>query len=316
MQPLRPGSIFGDRYEILERLADGGMGQVYRALHLPLCREVALKLLQAHASADFAARFEREAHATARLDHPHCVRIVDTGRASERQYIAMELLHGPTLAAALLDERALAVPRAIQIARNLLGALDHAHRLGVLHRDIKPDNVMLVTRGAVIIDFGLACLRDESPVTQIGMCVGSPSYIAPERLLGRPYDARADLYAVGVILYEMLGGSRPFVGASPEEIMQRALARPPRPLRALRDDVPPALDAVVLRALAKDPARRFESAGEMLVALDEARLAGRGVTGVDEAAASTMIQLAFTQPSLRARLWSWLRYGPWRWRRA
>ena len=220
----------------------------------------------------------------------------------------MELLHGPTLATALLDERALAVPRAIQIARN--------HRLGVLHRDIKPDNVMLVTRGPVIIDFGLACLRDESPVTQIGMCVGSPSYIAPERLLGRPYDARADLYAVGVILYEMLGGSRPFVGSSPEEIMQRALARPPRPLRALRDDVPPALDAVVMRALAKDPARRFESAGEMLVALDEARLAGRGVTSVDEAAASTMIQLAFTQPSLRARLWSWLRYGPWRWRRA
>ena len=303
MLPLRPGSVFADRYEIVARLADGGMGQVYRAIHLPLCKEVALKVLGAEG---FAARFELEAHALARLDHPACVRIVDTGRAGDRQYIAMELLEGPTLAEAL-DAGQLAIPQAIRIARAVLGALAHAHARGVLHRDVKPDNVILAARGAVLIDFGLACLRDEAAVTQAGMCVGSPSYIAPERLLGRPYDERADLYPVGVILYEMLAGIRPFVGSTPRETMRHALDRPPRPLRAVRDDVPPALADVVTRALAKDPARRFASATEMLVALDEARH--------DEAAASsTVIHLPVALPSRRARLWGWLRYGRWRWR--
>jgi len=305
VRSLRPGSVFADRYEIVDRLADGGMGQVYRAIDLPLCREVALKLV---GSSAHAARFEVEAHALARLDHPGCVRIVATGHADDRQYIAMELLPGPTLSELLLAEDQLPVPRAVRIARELLRALGHAHDRGVLHRDVKPDNAILAPRGVVLIDFGLACLRDEAAITQTGMCVGSPSYLAPERLLGRPADARADLYGVGVILYEMLGGIRPFVGATPREIMRHALERPPRPLRALRDDLPPALVEIVTRALAKDPARWFETAAEMLVALDEARH--------DEASASsTVIHLPVALPSRRARLWSWLRYGRWRWGR-
>ncbi len=318
MKPLEPGTLFGDRYEILEAVGDGGMGQVYRAVQLPLGQEVAIKLLGTAATADLEERFEREAHATARLDHPGCVRIVDFGRAAERQFIAMELLRGPTLAEVLLETGALAIAQATHITRDLLGAIAHAHGRGVLHRDVKPANVMLVERGAVLIDFGLATLRDDAHLTQAGACVGSPSYIAPERLRGEPADERADVYSVGVILYEMLGGMRPFIGSSSREIMESALARPPRPLRVLRPEIGAALEAVVARALAKDPARRYVSAAAMLgaleVALAERALPGAAASSTSSASGSTMLQLVFTEPSRWARLWTWLRYGTWRWR--
>jgi serine/threonine-protein kinase len=150
------------------------------------------------------------------------------------------------------------------------------------------------------------------------MCIGSPSYLAPERLRGAPHDERADLYAVGVILYEMLAGVRPFIGSRPEEIMQHALERPPRPLRATRPELPRALDDVIMRALAKDPARRFADAEEMLSALENlAQPIGdlaHAVDGERDPESSTMMQIAVIRPSLLARAWSWLRYGRWRWR--
>jgi len=337
---LEVGAIFADRYEILAAVGSGGMGRVYRARHLGLAKEVALKVLSPPTRGlllndDVEVRFAREARAVARLDHPGCVRVLDHGRAGGAQYIAMELLEGETLGSALAAGP-FSTARALGVARQLLLALAHAHDNGVIHRDIKPENVMLTRCGrrpramdphdssgperAVLIDFGLAALRDEVPLTAVGMCLGSPSYLAPERLLGHPHDTRTDLYAVGVVLYEMIAGQKPFVGASPEHTMQLALHRPPRPLRAIRRNIPTVLDRVVRRALAKDPARRFQDAEEMLLALGDvpsddeiAQLCA--ATERDESAPTiALARLELREPSLLSRIWTWLRYGGWRWR--
>ncbi|MDB4954702.1 MAG: serine/threonine protein kinase [Myxococcales bacterium] len=319
---LAPDAIFAERYEIISLLGRGGMGEVHRAEHLALGREVALKVLKARATPDSEARFEREARAIARLEHPSCVRILDYGTWQGSRYIAMELVDGQTLATALRSDGQFSTARAVGVTRNVLAALAHAHAKGVLHRDVKPENVMLASRGisrAVLIDFGLAALGDEAPLTASGMCLGSPSYIAPERLLGQPHDARADLYAAGVILYEMLAGTRPFVGSSPEQIMHQALHRPPRPLRAIRKDIPRVLDALITRALAKDPDKRFADAEDMLSALADVPLDDEmpapELVAHDEQA-TTMTQLALPRVSIWARVWGWLRYGRWRWTRA
>jgi serine/threonine-protein kinase len=316
---LPVGSVFAERYEILAEIGRGGMGRVYRARHTGLAKEVALKVL-AGGPAEYEARFAREARAIARLDHPGCVGVLDHGRSGGVPYIAMELLEGQTLAAAIEQGR-FTPERAVSIARQLLLALAHAHGQGVIHRDIKPSNVVLATRGngtrAVLIDFGLAALANELPLTGVGMCLGSPSYLAPERLLGQPHDVRTDLYAVGVVLYEMIAGVKPFAGDSAKETMQLALARPPRPIRAVRRDISPALDRVIQRALAKEPGRRYSDAEEMLLALDDAVDSDRAAIASDEAdAAATLAfgQLTVRQPSWLARAWSWLRYGGWRWR--
>lgn len=323
MRTLVPGAVFADRYEILGPSGRGGMGCVYRARHLTLEKDVALKVLAADPTGDYEIRFAREARALARLDHPNCVRVLDHGQVDTTQYLVMEHLEGETLLSLIAKGR-LPTSRALEIARQLLLALAHAHAHGVIHRDVKPENVMLVRGGrrAVLIDFGLASIADEAALTGNGMCLGSPSYLAPERLLGQPHDTRTDLYAVGVILYEMVAGVRPFVGESPRETMQLAIHRPPRPLRALRHDISPSLERVISRALAKNPARRFADAEEMLLALadvepessPEDRLARREQDERDEAATTLMIStLDVKEPRFFARLWTWLRYGGWRW---
>ncbi|HSD89835.1 MAG TPA: serine/threonine-protein kinase [Kofleriaceae bacterium] len=321
MLTLRPGMLFADRYEILASAGRGGMGHVYRARHTTLHKDVALKILGADVTGDFEVRFAREARAVARLDHPNCLRVLDHGHADGLQYLVMEHLDGETLLSKL-KEGPLPTSRALSITRQLLLALAHAHAQGIIHRDVKPENVMLVKAGtrAVLIDFGLASIADEAALTAKGMCLGSPSYLAPERLLGQPHDTRTDLYAVGVILYEMVAGIRPFAGDSPEETMRLAIHRPPRPLRAVRRNVPSALDRVIRRALAKDPARRFADAEEMLLALGDVpgdeEIAERAAQDErDEAAATLAISvLDVREPSLASRIWTWLRYGGWRWR--
>ena len=314
---LATNDVFAGRYRILGHLGSGGMGHVYRAEHVGLRKPVALKVLGKR-SQEYVARFEREARAIARLDHVGCVRIFDHGTDDRGvPYIAMELIDGPTLALAL-SEDSFEVPRALNVARALLLALAHAHAHGVVHRDLKPENIMFAGQRVVIIDFGLASLANTAGITGNGFAMGSPSYIAPERLRGEPHDARADIYAVGVVLYEMLSGLRPFLGASPQEIMTNALTRPPRPLRAIVPEMSPALDVVIRRALAKDPDKRYADAEEMLSALDDvAMLDARAMDqpDVDDASASrTMAMLELSRPSLLGRAWSWLRYGAWRWR--
>ncbi|HEU0035650.1 MAG TPA: serine/threonine-protein kinase [Kofleriaceae bacterium] len=327
MSTLEPGDVLAGRYEILAPLGKGGMGSVYRARHRTLDREVALKILEPSLIDDGEARFEREARAIAKLDHPSCVRILDYGRTKRHKFIVMQLLEGQTLAAMLKHAGQLPVAQALQLAKNLLSALVHAHARGVLHRDLKPENVMLVGPGkrAILIDFGLAHLENDAPLTQKGMCIGSPSYLAPERVDGQPHDERSDLYAVGVLLYEMLAGTRPFVGKSPIEIITLARARPPRPLRAIRADISKPLDALVARALAKDPARRFDTAEDMLAALEDLpiveQMAELAVTAERDEAATTLVNAKLVVagvrgPSLLARVVSRIRYGRWRWKSA
>jgi eukaryotic-like serine/threonine-protein kinase len=183
----------------------------------------------------------------------------------------MELIEGPTLAYWIATLGALALPDALRATDELLAALAYAHGQGVLHRDVKPENVMFAKRGpktsVVLIDFGLARLRDDAGITQQGACMGSPSYVAPERLLGTGSDERSDLYSVGIVLYEMLSGQRPFGSGEPQDIALRQLEAAPPPITELRVDLPPALVALVTRALDKDPEKRFASADEFRGAL-------------------------------------------------
>jgi len=317
---LAAGTLVDERYEILASVGHGGMGHVYRARHLGLDKQVALKVLELDSSGDAHARFAREARALARLDHPGCVRVLDHGHGVDgTAFIALDLVDGPTLGSALASAGRFDTARALELTRQILLALAHAHAHGVIHRDLKPDNILLASRGrrVVLIDFGLASLADEAAMTARGMCIGSPSYIAPERLLGQPHDTRTDLYAVGVILYELVAGTRPFARGPPRETMAMAIHRPPRPLRAVRRDISPALDRLITRALAKDPARRFTDTDEMLLALaDVEDELARSAASLEADAAATLAfgQLQVREPSWVARLWSRLRYGTWRWR--
>jgi serine/threonine-protein kinase len=308
------------------------MGDVYRAEHRGLGRPVALKILAAsRARGELGQRFEREARASARLDHPSCVRVLDSGRWPDgTRYLAMELLDGQTLRERADAVGAFAAPAAIRIARELLEGLAHAHARDVLHRDLKPENVMFAVRGgverAVLIDFGLAHVVGQPPLTGAGTCVGSPSYVAPERLLGRPYGPRADLYSLGILLYELLAGSRPFAAPTAEETARQHLSETPLALAALVPSLPPALGAVVARALEKDPDRRFADAESMLRALAAVEMTTvPGLRALRRAPPppvpagaserrdeSTAIELTLAAPSRWSRLRSWWRHGAWR----
>jgi serine/threonine-protein kinase len=328
MASFTPSSVFAGRYEILGALGAGGMGSVYRARHIALRKDVALKVMNVALSAgdehgvtdDTSARFEREARAIAKLDHRGIVRIQDYGRTRRHQFIAMELLDGITLAQAIHRDGPFSPGRAVMLTRQMLSALAHAHDRGVLHRDLKPENVMLVgaRERAVLIDFGLAHVVDEAALTAKGFCVGSPSYLAPERLEGAMPDRRADLYTIGVLLYEMLAGTKPFTGDSTGEILLACRTRPARPLRAIRPELSRFLEAVVVRALAKDPDRRYASAEDMLLALEDVPVLEQeeaaALADARSETAATMFALPVTEPSRWSRLWAWLRFGGWRWR--
>jgi serine/threonine protein kinase len=269
-----PTSLIGLRYAVSGVLGRGGMATVYRARHLGLDREVALKILDpdAGSAARGRIRFEREARNAARLDHPGCVRVLDYGACADgSRYLAMDCIDGPTLRAEITARPRSRLDTAAWIGAELCDALAHAHGAGVIHRDVKPENVMFAPTGAgwrvVLIDFGLSRLAGDAAVTAVGACIGSPSYLAPERALGGDGDARSDLYAVGVILYEMVAGRRPFVADGPAAIARMHLTDDALPLVARAPDVSPALAAIVERAMAKDPDRRFADAAAMAAAL-------------------------------------------------
>jgi len=256
-----PADLAADfpQLEILELIGQGGMGVVYRARHVGLEREVALKILTAELSRDprFSERFQREARALAKLDHSGIVRVHDFGRAGGRGYLVMEFVEGDSLRR-YLESGPLAPGVAVEIAVQLARALEYAHACGVIHRDIKPENVLIDGAGrARLADFGLAKLRGdgwEVGRTETGLALGTPQYMAPEQLT-RPgeVDSRADVYALGVLLYELLTGQLP-------------LGRFEPPSR--REGVDPRVDAIVLKCLERDPQRRFENAGELGAALE------------------------------------------------
>jgi serine/threonine-protein kinase len=252
------------------------MADVYLAEDQELGRRVALKLLDDRHAADeqFVERFRREAQSAAGLNHPNIVSIFDRGLAEGTYYIAMEYLDGRTLKELLVRNGPTPVPIAIDYARQILSALAFAHRHGIVHRDIKPHNIVVGSDGRLkVTDFGIA-RSGASQMTEVGSIVGTAQYLSPEQARGAPVDPRSDLYSLGVVLYEMLTGAVPFAGETPVEIAMKHLSQVPKPPSELRPEVPHDLDAVVMRALAKDPEQRYGSAEEMDA--DLARVA-RGV---------------------------------------
>src|SRR5438552_103568 len=268
--------VFDGRYVIKRKLGSGGMADVYLAEDQELGGRVALKLLNDRHAADeqFVERFRREAQSAAGLNHPNIVSIFDRGRAEGTYYIAMEYLEGRTLKELLVRNGPTPTPIAIDYARQILGALAFAHRNGIVHRDIKPHNIVVRKDGRLkVTDFGIA-RSGASQMTEAGSIVGTAQYLSPEQARGAPVDARSDLYSLGIVLYEMLTGKVPFTGDAPVEIAMKHLTAVPEPPSKLRPDVPHDLDAIVMRALAKEPDQRYGSAEEMDA--DLARVA-RGV---------------------------------------
>ena len=261
MQRIR--ETLGGRYELVDVLGRGGMGVVYRARDQVLEREVAVKLLSAALAEDpmFVARFEREARAAAALSHPNVVGVFDTGWDGERQFIVMEYLPGTNLAVRLRESGRLSPTRAAAIGAPIAAAMAAAHGKEIIHRDIKPGNVMVADGGEVkVLDFGIARAVAGTSLTQTEMVLGSSPYLAPELARGEPADERSDIYSLGCVMYEMVTGGPPFTGDLPAAIMHQHNSVPPRPPRELEPGTPPALDALVMRMLAKRPRDRPQRA--------------------------------------------------------
>jgi eukaryotic-like serine/threonine-protein kinase len=283
-------TLFDGRYRIVRKLGTGGMANVYLAEDEVLGRRVAIKILNdRHAGDDqFVERFRREAKNAASLSHPNIVSIYDRGEAEGTYYIAMEYLDGRSLKELIVARGPAPVNVAIEYARQILAAIRFAHRHGIVHRDIKPHNVLVDAEGRLkVTDFGIA-RAGASQMTEAGSIIGTAQYLSPEQAKGAPVDQTSDLYSVGVVLYELLTGVVPFSGDTPVEIAMKHLSAMPEPPSAKRAEIPRDLDLVVLRALAKDPADRYQSAEEMEA--DLARVArGASVSPATEEAATAII---------------------------
>ncbi len=273
------GTIIGGRYTLGELLGSGGMGRVYRAKDELLGREVALKVLdERHAgNREFRVRFRREAQCAASLSHPNVVRVYDSG-GDEVPYIAMEIVAGGTLKDKIREVGTLEPEIAAGVALEIAGALGAAHGAGLIHRDVKPENVLLEGDGrAKVADFGVARAVEATVLTKTSMILGTVPYLSPEQALGEPVGPASDLYSLGVVLFEMLTGRPPFEGdedAGPLAIAMKHLNEPAPAPRGLNPGVPQPLDAITLKLLSKDPAGRHASAGELARDL-EAFLQGR-----------------------------------------
>jgi hypothetical protein len=274
------GAILADRYRIVRRLGEGGMGRVYLAEHVKMGRKSAIKVMKpamAH-DPDAVARFNREAANASRIAHPHVCAVYDFGETPEGLlYLAMEYVEGEPLTGILEREGALPVARAVDIFRQVADALEAAHELGIVHRDLKPDNIM-VTRGRAgadavkVVDFGIAKAPgpdERQQVTRTGLVVGTPEFMSPEQLSGDPLDGRSDIYALALVLFKMLTGTLPFVAETTQEAMVKRLTEPPRTLAAARPDrpFPPGLEQALAKALARAPADRYRSAAEFAAAV-------------------------------------------------
>ncbi len=273
MADITDNTVVDGRYRIAGHLGSGGMADVFRADDVRLGRQVALKVLHRRFAQDeqFVERFRREAHSAAGLQHRHVVSVYDRGRHDGTYYIAMELLEGRSLKQLMAEDAPLSEERAVDLGVQVLEAAGFAHAAGVVHRDFKPQNVIVDEHDQLkVTDFGIA-RAGTSEITETGSIMGTAQYLSPEQAQGHAVTETSDLYSIGVMLYEMLSGELPFDGDSAVAIAVQHLNEPPRPLSELRPDIDPALESVVMRALGKDPAHRWESAEEFASALDGAR---------------------------------------------
>ena len=294
-------TMVGGRYELGELLGRGGMAEVRRAVDQRLGRAVAVKQLRADFATDptFQARFRREAQSAAGLNHPTIVAVYDTGEETDPltgvsiPYIVMELVEGSTLRDVLKDGRKILPERALELTQGVLDALSYSHKAGIVHRDIKPANVMLTSGGAVkVMDFGIArAVADTSAtMTQTAAVIGTAQYLSPEQARGETVDARSDLYSAGCLLYELLVGRPPFVGDSPVSVAYQHVREAPTPPSQLDPELGPEIDAVVLKALAKDPDDRYQSARDMKA--DISRLLSGQQTDAQQATAVVPVGVA------------------------
>jgi serine/threonine-protein kinase len=291
--------ILSDRYEIGERLGSGGMSSVHKATDLTLERTVAVKILAEHLSDDerFVARFRREALAVAKLIHPNIVQVYDTGIDDGRHYIVMEYVDGRSGAQILQRRGPLDGETTAEIGLQSCAGLDYAHRRGIIHRDVKPGNLMIVGGPAggsapftvKLTDFGIARAVEQTRITQVGSVIGTAAYLSPEQVRGEEATPATDVYALGVVLYQFLTGRLPYEGSSLAELSVRQQNEKPLPPSTYNGEVPETLGAAVLRALEGDPARRYASAAELAGGL-ELGLRGEDVTlPLEEGASATRV---------------------------
>ena len=264
------GIVLDDRYQILEKIGQGGMAVVFRALDMRLNREVAVKIIkdELFKDAEMLRRFYAEAHAIAQLSHSGIVAVYDVSKNENIGYLVMELISGITLRQYIDRKKAIPWKQVVHFSRQIADALQHAHEHGIIHRDIKPMNIMLLQNGTTkVADFGIAAFENEIRETR-GQAVGSLHYIAPEQLRGEKADARGDIYSLGITMYEMLTGYRPYTGESPAEILKKQSGGALLPIRAFDVDVPGELEEIVLKAMDTDPNNRYQTAKELKTALN------------------------------------------------
>jgi serine/threonine-protein kinase len=296
------GMEIAGRYRLDRRLGAGGMSTVYQGLDQVLERQVAVKLLAEHLAEDdgFVARFRREALAAARLVHPNIVQVYDSGHDAEmhRHYIVMEYVEGETLAQVLRARPVLPVGEAIEIVSQACEGLEYAHRHSVIHRDVKPGNLLINPDGLVkLADFGIAKAAEDSRITQIGSVLGTAAYLSPERAKGQEATVSSDVYSIGVVLYQALAGRVPYETGSLTELALRQQEGEPEPLAMLNPEVGPELSRAVGRTLTADPAERYQSAHDLRIAIGEA-LRGRdsaATIALEQAAAERREATAVTQ---------------------
>jgi serine/threonine-protein kinase len=303
---MTSGRLLGGRYQVGELLGYGGMAEVHRGRDLRLGRDVAIKTLRTDLARDatFQLRFRREAQNAAALNHPAIVAVYDTGEERGQHgealpYIVMEYVNGRTLKEVLAIEGRLAPRRAMELTIDICAALEFSHRHGIIHRDIKPGNVMLTQTGQVkVMDFGIAraLASGATTMTQTSAVIGTAQYLSPEQARGEPVDARSDVYATGCVLFELVCGHPPFVGDNPVSVAYQHVREDPKPPSTSNPDVPPDVDAVVLKALAKNPLNRYQSAGEMRGDLLRA-VAGRPVSAPPVLSEEQMTAMMVQQPT-------------------
>src|SRR6476469_3955618 len=293
-------------YTIERELGRGGMATVYLAQDLRHDRPVALKVLLPELAATLGPeRFQREIHFAARLQHPHILTVLDSGEAAGHLWFTMPFVEGESLRERIRRERQLPAEDAIQIGHAAALALEYAHQHGVIHRALKPENILLTRDGSTLVaDFGIARALGsaEAQLTETGVVVGTPAYMSPEQAGGYPHlDARTDIYSLGCVLYEMLAGEPPFTGATIQALLVRRLTETPRSIRDVRQTVSPALEQAVFKALARAPADRFATAAQMAQAIQPSAISG--VTApVSPAAGSGAATAVVTPPRARRRV--------------